>query len=52
LLIDIGLTADEIVEIRKRVRAAVDEASARARSAPDPDPKLVKSMMFSEVDAW
>ncbi|WP_246162623.1 thiamine pyrophosphate-dependent dehydrogenase E1 component subunit alpha [Sphingorhabdus lacus] len=52
LLIDIGSTADEIVEIRKRVRAAVDEASARARSAPDPDPKLVKSMMFSEVDAW
>ena len=52
LLAETGMATEEIVLVRERVRKIIDAAAARAQAAPDPDPALVKSMMFSEVDAW
>jgi pyruvate dehydrogenase E1 component alpha subunit len=52
LLAETGMATEEILVVRERVKTLIDAAAARAQAAPDPDPALVKSMMFSEVDAW
>jgi TPP-dependent pyruvate/acetoin dehydrogenase alpha subunit len=46
------MAPEQIAAVGERVKAMIAAAAARARAAPEPDPARVRSMMFSEVEAW
>jgi pyruvate dehydrogenase E1 component alpha subunit len=52
LLAETGMAPEQIAAVGERVKAKIAAAAARARAAPEPDPARVRSMMFSEVEAW